>query len=70
MAEIRVLSNKEKAREKINVFHDSSSNWINLIKELIGNSIDVFDDGLLHNIFIEIVSNKKLSIKMMVVVSH
>lgn len=60
MAEIRVLSNKEKAREKINVFHDSSSNWINLIKELIGNSIDVFDDGLLHNIFIEIVSNKKI----------
>ena len=58
--QIQVLSNKEKAREKINVFHDTSSNWINLIKELIGNSIDVFDDGLFHNIFIEIVSNKEI----------
>lgn len=63
MAEIKVLTNKEKAREKINVFHDSSSNWINLVKELIGNSIDVFDDGLLHNIYIEIVSNKEIVYK-------
>lgn len=54
---IEVLSNKDKARTRINVFHDSSSNWINLIKELIGNSLDVFDDNRTHNIGIKLLSN-------------
>lgn len=38
----KVLSNREQAREKINLFHGSSNNWINMIKELIGNSLDIF----------------------------
>ena len=54
---IEVLSNKDKARTRINVFHDSSSNWINLIKELIGNSLDVFDNNKTHNIGIKLLSN-------------
>ena len=39
---IRVLNNKEQARMKIHVWHGSSSNWINMIKELVGNSLDIF----------------------------
>ena len=60
--QIEVLSNKEKARERINVFHDSSLNWINLIKELVGNSIDIFNDDetVHHNINIELITNKKI----------
>ena len=40
---IVVLSDKDKARKKINVWHGSSSNWINMIKELSGNSLDIFE---------------------------
>lgn len=60
--QITVLSNKEKARERINVFHDSSLNWINLIKELLGNSIDIFNDdkSIIHHIFIQLITNKKV----------
>ncbi|NFH00735.1 hypothetical protein FC831_10490 [Clostridium botulinum] len=41
--QIKVLTNKEQARTKINVWHGSSSNWINMIKELVGNSLDIFE---------------------------
>lgn len=57
---IEVLSNKDKARTRINVFHDSSSNWINLIKELIGNSLDIFNKEELHHITINLLSNTKV----------
>ena len=40
---IRVLNNKEQARLKINVWHGSASNWINMVKELSGNSLDIFE---------------------------
>ena len=40
---IVVLSDKEKARKKINVWHGSASNWINMVKELSGNSLDIFE---------------------------
>lgn len=60
---IQVLSNKDKARTRINVFHDSSSNWINLIKELIGNSLDVFDKDYLNYIYIKLHSNTKIEYK-------
>ncbi|HCL4447080.1 hypothetical protein EJM73_08385 [Clostridium botulinum] len=43
MAErIVVLSDKDKARKRINVFHGSAENHENMIKELLGNSIDIF----------------------------
>lgn len=57
---IKVLSNKEKARTRINVFHDSSSNWINLIKELIGNSLDIFPKEETHHISIDIINSNKI----------
>ena len=41
--QIIVLSDKEKARNKIGVWHGSASNWINMIKELSGNSLDIFE---------------------------
>lgn len=41
--QIKVLSDKDKARKRINVWHGSSSNWINMIKELTGNSLDIFE---------------------------
>lgn len=47
---IIVLSDKDQARKRINVFHGSSSNWINMIKELIGNSLDIFNHKELNNI--------------------
>ena len=40
---IVVLSNKDQARKKINVWHGSASNWINMLKELTGNSLDIFE---------------------------
>ena len=40
---IVVLSDKEKARKKINVWNGSASNWINMVKELSGNSLDIFE---------------------------
>lgn len=58
--EIRVLSNKEQAREKINVWHGSSCNWINMVKELTGNSLDIFDNDKLNHIQIIIHNNNKI----------
>lgn len=55
-----VLSCKDKARTRINVFHDTSSNWINLIKELVGNSLDVFNKNETHHISINLLSNTKV----------
>lgn len=57
---ITVLNDKEKARKRINVWHGSSSNWINMIKELSGNSLDVFDKETLHHINIKIINNNKI----------
>ena len=59
--EIQELNDKEKARQRINVWHGSSNNWINMIKELIGNSLDVFDIEELHNIVITIHNNNKIT---------
>lgn len=39
---IIVLSNKDKVRNMINLYHGSAENHINMIKELIGNSLDIF----------------------------
>ena len=59
--QIEVLSNRDKVRERINVFHDSSSNWINLIKELIGNSLDAFDKDSTDNVItIDIIDNQQI----------
>ena len=57
---IIVLSDKEQARQRINVFHGSATNWINMIKELVGNSLDVFDKDKLNHISIKIIDNKTI----------
>lgn len=57
---ITVLSEKEKARKRINVFHGSSNNWINIAKELIGNSLDIFDKDELNTIQIIIHNKNKI----------
>ncbi len=57
---IVVLSDKDQARKRINVFHGSASNWINMIKELIGNSLDVFDKDTLNKISINIIDNRTI----------
>lgn len=58
--QIVVLSDKEQARQRINVFHGSATNWINMIKELVGNSLDVFDKNKLNHISIKIIDNKTI----------
>lgn len=58
--QIVVLSDKQKARDRINVFHGSSNNWINMIKELIGNSFDVFSKDKLNHIKIIIHNKNKI----------
>ena len=57
---IVVLSDKEQARQRINVFHGSATNWINMIKELVGNSLDVFEKDKLNHISIKIIDNKTI----------
>ena len=57
---IVVLSDKDKARKRINVFHGSSSNWINMIKELEGNSLDVFDRDVKNYITVKIHDKNKI----------
>lgn len=59
--EIVELTDKEKARKRINVWHGSSNNWINMIKEQIGNSLDVFDNSIHHNINIIIHNSNKIT---------
>lgn len=58
--QIVVLSDKDQARTRINVFHGSSSAWNNMIKELIGNSLDIFDKEKLNTIKIILHSNKQI----------
>jgi len=58
--EITVLSKKEKARQRINVFHGSANYFINLIKELIGNSNDIFDKNKLNTINIILHNENKI----------
>lgn len=58
--QIIVLSDKQKARDKINVWHGSSSNWINMVKELVGNSLDIFDNNKLNHIKIIIHNKNKI----------
>lgn len=61
---IRVLNNKEQARMKIHVWHGSSSNWINMTKELVGNSLDIFkkqfSEDIINSINIKIHNNNKI----------
>jgi DNA gyrase subunit B len=58
--QIIVLSDKQKARDKINVWHGSSSNWINMVKELVGNSLDIFNNNKLNHIKIIIHNKNKI----------
>jgi len=57
---IIVLSEKEKARQRINVFHGSANNFINMIKELVGNSFDVFNQNKLNYIKIILHNENKI----------
>jgi len=57
---IVVLSAKEKARQRINVFHGSANHFMNLIKELIGNSNDVFSKDKLNSIKIILHNENKI----------
>lgn len=59
--EIVELNDKEKARKRINVWHGSNNNWINMIKEQVGNSLDVFDKDTHHNIQIIIHDSNKIT---------
>lgn len=54
------LTEKEQARTRINLWHGSANNWINMIKELIGNSLDVFDTSKKHNIEIIIKNSNRI----------
>ena len=56
----QILNNRDKARTRINVYHDSANNWLNIIKELIGNSLDVFDHNSLHHISLSIINSKTI----------
>ena len=58
--EITVLSEKEKARQRINVFHGSANHHINMIVELIGNSNDIFDKNKLNTINIILHNENKI----------
>ncbi len=58
--QIQVLSEKDKARKKINVWHGSSQRWIKMIHELIGNSLDIFTDDKLNEIKIIIHNKNKI----------
>ena len=44
--QIRVLTEREKVREKISVWLESSKNYIHTIKELMGNSNDLIISGI------------------------
>lgn len=58
-----VLSDKDQARKRINVFHGSANNWINMIKELSGNSLDVFPKEETHEIIIKIIDTDEIYYK-------
>ena len=58
----QVLDQRQSARDMINIWHGNPSNWINMIKELIGNSQDIFKKrGTKNNsIYINILDNKSI----------
>jgi DNA gyrase subunit B len=58
--QIQVLSEKDKARKKINVWHGSSQRWIKMIHELIGNSLDIFTNDKINEIKIIIHNKNKI----------
>jgi len=61
--DIIVLSNKDQARKRINVFHGSSENWINMAKELLGNSLDIFKKTSNNNGEIKIIIHNRNKIE-------
>ena len=54
MEQIRVLTEREKVREKISVWLESSKNYIHTIKELMGNSNDLIISGVGNEIKFEL----------------
>ena len=46
MSEIKILSEKDKVRQKISVWLESSKNHMHTIKELVGNSNDLIIQGI------------------------
>lgn len=58
--EVDELTDKEQARDKINLWHGSSNNYINTIKENIGNSLDIFNINELNHIEIDIMNSNKI----------
>jgi DNA gyrase subunit B len=58
--QVIVLSDKQQARTRINVFHGSANNYINVIKELIGNALDVFPKNELNTIKITLHDSNKI----------
>lgn len=52
--QIRVLTEREKVREKISVWLESSKNHIHVIKELMGNSNDLIISGIGNKINFEL----------------
>lgn len=57
---IVVLDERDKVRKRINVFHGSNTNHINMIKELIGNSLDIFSKNEKSRIIINIHDENKI----------
>jgi len=57
---ITVLSYKQKARERINVFHGSANHFLNMVKELIANSFDIFSKDKLNTIKIILHNENKI----------
>ena len=47
--QIEVLNRKQEARDMINIWHGNPSNWINMIKELSGNGLDIFKKNKTKN---------------------
>ncbi|MEO2600979.1 hypothetical protein [Clostridium butyricum] len=65
--QITVLSDKDKCRKKINIWHGSANAWLKMINELVGNSLDVFEkiklntgENITKNICIKIHNKNKI----------
>lgn len=52
--QITILSEREKVRNKISVWLESSKNHIHTVKELVGNSNDLIISGIGDNIYLEL----------------
>ena len=59
MSKVKILNEKEKVRERINVWHGSSNNHRAMIRELINNSQDEILKGRGKNITIKFLSEDK-----------